>query len=194
MPGDADVSLSPGRCGGAPHAYRRPDLAAVAVATAPWSEADAAKRVFDAAKPLRAAGIAVLDGLRVVAGHLRDIVTAPTVKGEVSARLTEMVDEPYLRFCRPCATTHVYELPFRLAALQAGLELEPGTSPPVHRPVPGTRPLLYRHLAAEADPRFDAIRNHLRFYGPARAGDVAGFLDAPLKEVRARDRGRRAAS
>jgi hypothetical protein len=148
----------------------------------------------DAAKPLRAAGIAVLDGLRVVAGHLRDIVTAPTVKGEVSARLTEMVDEPYLRFCRPCATTHVYELPFRLAALQAGLELEPGTSPPVHRPVPGTRPLLYRHLAAEADPRFDAIRNHLRFYGPARAGDVAGFLDAPLKEVRARDRGRRAAS
>jgi hypothetical protein len=33
---------------GAPHAYRRKDLAAVATATAPWSEADAAKRVFDA--------------------------------------------------------------------------------------------------------------------------------------------------
>jgi hypothetical protein len=53
---------------GAPHAYRRPALPAVAVATAPWSEADAAKRIFDAAKPLKAAGIPVLDALRVVAG------------------------------------------------------------------------------------------------------------------------------
>lgn len=39
---------------GAPHAYRRSALGAVAVATAPWSEADAAKRIFDAAKPLKA--------------------------------------------------------------------------------------------------------------------------------------------
>jgi hypothetical protein len=41
---------------GAPHAYRRSDLAQVSVATAPFSEADAAKRIFDAVKPLRARG------------------------------------------------------------------------------------------------------------------------------------------
>jgi len=29
------------------------------------------------------------------------------------------------------------------------------------------------------------IRNHLRFYGPARVHDVAAFLDAPVKDVRA---------
>jgi len=40
---------------GAPHFYRRQEIAAVATATAPWSDADAAKRIFDAARPLKAA-------------------------------------------------------------------------------------------------------------------------------------------
>lgn len=170
---------------GAPHAYRRSDVAAVAVATAPFSEADAAKRIFDASRPLKAAGIAVLDGLRVVGRHLREMATTPTVKGDLSGRLTELVDHPYLRQCRPCNATHVYEMPFRLAALQAGLELEAGTSPPVLRRIPGLTPPLFRHLADEADPRFDVIRSYLHFYGPARVKDVAVFLDAPVKDVKA---------
>ena len=171
---------------GAPHAYRRRDLAAIAVATAPYSEADAAKRVFDAAKPLKAAGIPVLDALRTVAGQMREIVRRPTSKGEVSSRLTERLDEPYLRECRPCATIHIFEQPFRLSALQAGLELEPGTSPPVLRRIPGWRAEPLARLAGEADPRFDPILTHLRFFPGARLRDVATFLDAPQKEVRAR--------
>jgi hypothetical protein len=170
---------------GAPHAYRRGDLHAVAVATSPLSEADAAKRVFDAARPLKAAGIAVLGALGVVAGHLRDIVTEPTVKGEVSSRLTERLDEPYLRVCRPCNAIHVYEQPFRLSALQAGLVLEAGTSPPVLRRVERLEPARFEHSGAEAEPRFDVVRNYLRFFGPARPKDVATFLDAPVKEVTA---------
>lgn len=71
---------------GAPHAYRRPDVSAVAVASAPFSESDAAKRIFDAAKPLKAAGIPALEALRRIAGHLRDIVDQPTVKGDAAAR------------------------------------------------------------------------------------------------------------
>ncbi len=170
---------------GAPHAYRRSDLAAVAVATAPLSEPDAAKRIFDAARPLKAAGIPALEGLRVVACHLREIVSEPTVKGDVSGRLTEQVEQPYVRFCRPCDTTHVYEMPFRLAALQAGLELDAGTSPPVLRPVKGLSPPLFERLATEAAPLFDVIRGYLRFYGPARISDAATFLDATAKDVKA---------
>jgi hypothetical protein len=170
---------------GAPHAYRRSELAAVAVATAPFSEADAAKRIFDAAKPLRAAGISALDALRVVARHMREIAVKPIVKGDMSSRLSERVNKPYLRFCRPCDAIHLYEMPFRLAALHAGLELEPGTSPPVMRRIPRLRPPGFGHLAGEAEPRFDLVRNHLRFYGPTRVRDVAGYLDAPLKDVRA---------
>jgi hypothetical protein len=170
---------------GAPHAYRRADAAEVVVATAPYSEADAAKRVFDASKPLLAADIPVLDALRTVADHGREIVSTPTVKGDLSAGLTATLDPPYLRECRPCNATHTYEQPFRLAALQAGLELEPGTSPPVLRRIKGLRPNRYRRLADEADPRFDVIRGHLRFFPGARVRDVAEFVDAPQKEVRA---------
>jgi hypothetical protein len=171
---------------GAPHAYRRTDVAAIAVATAPLSEADAGKRIFDAMKPLRAAGIPALEALRTIAGHQRKIVRTPTVKGDVSGRLTEVVDEPYLRACRPCNAIHVYENPFRMAALQAGLELEPNTSPPVLHRIPGLKPPMYRHLGDKAEPRFDVVRNYLRFYGPARIRDAAEYLDAPPKDVERR--------
>jgi hypothetical protein len=170
---------------GAPHAYDRSALPAIAVATAPLSEADAAKRIYDAAKSLKAAGVPSLKGLRAVAERQRDIVTQSMVKGELSSRLTGVLEEPYLRFCRSCDAMHAYEMLFRLPPLQAGLELEAGTSPPLLRRVPGMDPPLYAHLADEAEPRFDVIRNYLRFYGPARPQDAAAFLDAPLKDVKA---------
>lgn len=170
---------------GAPHVYRRGDLGDVAVATAPLSEADAAKRVYDASRPLRAAGTAVLDALRTEARLERELVVEPTVKGDLSTRLTQRLPEPHLRWCRPCGATHSYEQTFRLAALQAGLELEPGTSPPVLRRVPGLEPSLYGRLGGEAAPRLDVVRGYLRFFPAASVQDVAGFLDAPVKDVRA---------
>ncbi|CAA9247131.1 MAG: FIG00816115: hypothetical protein [uncultured Blastococcus sp.] len=165
---------------GAPHVYRRADLPGVAAATAPFSDADAGKRIFDASKPLRAAGIPNLTALDVVADAMRSIVTGPMVKGEMSGRLTAVLDEPYLRFCVPCGATHPYEQPFRLSALRAGLELEPGTSPPVLRPIPGFTP------ADEVPERLDVVRAYLRLLGPATPKLVAGYLDAPVKDVQAR--------
>ncbi len=165
---------------GAPHLYRRADLPAVATATAPFSEADAAKRVFDAAKPLRAAGIPVLTALDTLAGTMRGIVTAPMVKGEMSRRLAAAVDEPYNRYCRPCDAVHSHEQTFRLAALRAGLELQPGTSPPVLQPLPGFAP------AAEVPQRLDVVRAYLHLLGPATPQHVAGYLDAAVADVKAR--------
>ncbi|MGY1697103.1 winged helix DNA-binding domain-containing protein [Geodermatophilus sp. SYSU D00814] len=169
---------------GAPHLYRRADLPAVAAATAPFSEADAAKRVFDAARPLTAAGIPVLTALDTIAGRMREIVTAPTVKGEMSRRLSDALADadgpgPYNRWCRPCGAVHLYEQPFRLAALRAGLELQPGTSPPVLQPVPGFAP------ADGVPDRLDVVRAYLHLLGPATRQHVAGYLDAPVREVTA---------
>ncbi|MFT3853534.1 MAG: crosslink repair DNA glycosylase YcaQ family protein [Ilumatobacteraceae bacterium] len=169
---------------GAPHAYRRRDLASVATATAPWSERDAAKRVFDAATTMRRAGMDVLDGLATVAAAMRRIVDHPMVKGDVSRRLGDELGAPFTRFCRPCNAVHLYEQTFRLAALQAGLVLQPGTSPPVLERVGSWAAPAYRRLAGDADERFDVIRNVLRFWGPTTVGDVAGFVDAPAKDVR----------
>ena len=172
---------------GAPHAYRRDDIAKVAVATAPWSAADAAKRIFDASRPLKAAGIDVVDALQHLAEEMRDIASRPTAKGAMSTALTARLDKPYLRYCRVCKATHVYENALRISSLQAGLELEPGTSPPVLRRIAGMRAPMYRATrdaeAATIDPRFDVVRNFLHFSGPAHARELATFLDAPLKEV-----------
>ena len=163
---------------GAPHLYRRADLPGVLPSTAPFSDADAAKRIVDAAKPLRAAGIPVLEALDVVAAEMRDLVRAPMVKGDVSGGLNARMPGPYQRFCRPCDAVHVYEMPFRLAALRAGLELEPGTSPPVLRPVPGLV------AAPEVPEHLDVVRGYLRLLGPATPAHVAGYLDAPVPDVR----------
>jgi len=165
---------------GAPHLYRRADLPGVAAATAPFSDADAGKRIFDAAKPLKAAGIPNLTALDTVAAAMRDIVSTPTVKGEMSRQLTERMDRPYLRFCRPCNATHMHEQSFRLAALRAGLELQPGTSPPVLQPIPGFVP------AGSVPAHLDVVRGYLRLHGPASAQQVAAYLDAPVRDVQAR--------
>ncbi len=162
----------------APHLYRRTDLPSVAAAVEPFSEADAGKRIYDAAKPLRAAGIPILAALDEVAAAMRSVVTGPMVKGEVSARVADLLGPPYLRFCRPCDATHLYEMPFRLAVLRAGLELRAGTSPPVLEPLPGFR------AAATAHRRHQVVRAYLRLLGPATPRNVAGYLDAPVREVK----------
>lgn len=180
---------------GGPHAYRRTDLPEVARALVPMSEGDAAKRVFDAAKPLREAGIGLAQAwVKVARAHART-VTEPMVKGEVSTRLTALLPEPYRRWCRPCQAVHLYEQTFRLPALHAGLELEPGTSPPVLAPVAGwptehldrfeetvATPFGERGVPAHLDP----VRGYLRLLGPARPADVAAYLDAPSADVRQR--------
>lgn len=165
---------------GAPHLYRRADLPSVAAAVAPFSEADAGKRIYDAARPLKAAGIGNLTALDTVAAAMRSVVTGPTVKGTVSGAVADLMDAPYLRFCRSCDATHLYEMPFRLAALRAGLELQPGTSPPVLEPIAG----FTGDTAAQ--PRHDLIRAYLRLLGPATPKDVAGYLDSSVREVKGR--------
>jgi hypothetical protein len=166
---------------GAPHAYRRSEAAEVAAATAPYDEADAAKRVFDAARPLKAAGIPVLQALDTVAGHLRDIVVDPTVKGEASTAVTARSPDPYLRWCRPCQATHTYEQTFRLAALRAGLELVPDTAPPVLRRIDG-----WTGPATGVPDHLDPVRAALHLLGPTTPKLVAGYLDAPVRTVKDR--------
>jgi hypothetical protein len=163
---------------GAPHVYRLSEAAEVAAATTPMSSVDAAKRVISAATPLKAAGIDVMDALGAIATEMRDIVREPMVKGDMSTKLTARMSEPYKRFCQQCNAIHLYELPFRLSALQAGLELQPGTSPPVLQRIPG-----WNGPTRSAPQHLQPIRAYLHLLGPATPKQVASYIDAPVKEV-----------
>ncbi len=173
---------------GAPHLYRRAQLADVATATSPYSEADAAKRVVSAAASLRQAGVYVLDALAVVGRQQRDTVTTPMSKGDLSGALHATLPAEYQTSCRPCGCVHSFEMPFRLAALYAGLELEPGTGPPVVRRVPNwpaKRPIGPAPDPLAAPAQLQPVRAYLHFCGPATPKDVATYLETHVSEVKA---------
>lgn len=169
----------------APHYYRRGDLAQVAVAVSPYSAGDAARRILQAGKQFKNAGVDALEALAELAETMRSVVSKPLVKGDMSGALNRALPDHYLHYCARCNATHVYELPFRIAALQAGLELRAGTRPPILQRVPGLRPNNFRRLGTEAEPRLDVIRNYLRFYGPATPKQVAGFVGSAVKDIKA---------
>lgn len=169
---------------GAPHYYRRADLPGVLDATTPYSDADARKRTLDASRPLTAAGIGMLEGLGAVATTMHDVVARPTPKGELSGALTARLPEPYLRWCVPCQATHAYEQTFRLAALPAGLELEPGTSPPVLRRIHGWRRAPGLGDPGRAPAHLRVVDAYVRLCGPTTPAATATFLDVPPAVVK----------
>ena len=111
---------------------------------------------------------------------MRSIVTSPTVKGDLSTELHARLPEPYQRYCRVCEAVHLYEQPFRLSALQAGLALQAGTSPPVLERIP-----RWRGKAPKVDPTLDPIRAMLHLLGPMTPKQVAAYVDSPVKDVKA---------
>jgi hypothetical protein len=170
---------------GAPHYYRRADLRGVLDATSPYDDADARRRTLDASRPLTAAGIGMREGMSVVATTMREVVARPTPKGELSAALTGRLPEPYLRWCTPCQATHAYEQTFRLAALPAGLELEPGTSPPVLRRIRGWRRGPALGDPEQAPRHLRVVDAYARLCGPTTPAATATFLDVPPGVVKA---------
>ena len=157
-----------------PHVYRRAELVGVMTATSPFDEADALKR--------GGAGEAVA----AVGREMRALVREPMVKGELSTRLTERVPAAYTVDCRPCGARHVNESLFRQSSLFAGLELAPGTSPPVLRRIPDwpRRPAGYAADPDAAPEQLQPVRAYLRLSGPATPAEVAGFLSTTATAVK----------
>jgi hypothetical protein len=164
---------------GAPHVHRRRDLDALAGALYPLSEADATARLNETGPSVARAGIAALDQFRLAVDAMRSVVRTPTGKGAASAAATSRLPPEMGRNCRACKVVHISDSAMRPAALAAGLELQPGTAPPVLQPRAGARvadgvdvPALQRLIVA-----------YLTLLGPASQGDVAGYLDARRADV-----------
>ena len=130
---------------------------------APFSEADAAKRVFNAARRSRRRASRCSTRSTGSPTRCASIVTSPMVKGDMSTELHARLPDPYQRYCQVCEAEHLYEQPFRFAALRGGLELQAG-----HLATgAGAHPRLARPGPARSTPPCDAVRAALRLLGPA---------------------------
>jgi hypothetical protein len=189
----ADVSVAPGDVAvgpghrlalawtlrGAPHVHRRRDLDAVARALWPLSEADAAGRLNETGPSVKKAGLPALEQFELAVAAMREVVTSPTAKGAASTEVTKRIPKVMRRDCRPCKTSHVSDSAMRSAAPAAGLEMEPGTAPPVLLPRRGAK------LPTGVDPEAVAALavSYLTYLGPAGHGEFAGYLDARRADV-----------
>ena len=110
---------------------------------------------------------------------MRKAVPAPTAKGAASTAVSADLPPVLLRDCRACKARHISDSAMRTASLPAGLELEPGTAPPV---------LVPRAKAARpTEPDLAALRRlalaYLTLLGPATLAEVAGYLEARRADV-----------
>jgi hypothetical protein len=164
---------------GAPHVHRRKDLDAVARALWPLSEADAAGRLNETGPSVKKAGIPALEQFRIAVDAMAEVVTAPTAKGAASTEVTRRIPPVMWRDCRPCKTHHVSDSAMRSAAPAAGLELEPGTNPPVLVPRKGAK----RPDGPDGKAIAKLALGYLTHLGPARVHEFAGYLEARRADV-----------
>lgn len=184
--GPADVPIGPGHrlalawtLRGAPHVHRRRDLDAVARALWPLSEADATARLNESGPSVKRAGLPAQEQFEIAVTAMREVVTRPTAKGAASAEVTRRIPQAMRRDCRPCKAQHISDSAMRTSAPAAGLELEPGTAPPVLVPREGA--VLPRGPDLAEITRL-AI-GYLTYLGPADVGDFAGYLEARRADI-----------
>jgi hypothetical protein len=164
---------------GGPHRHRPGDLAALAKALWPLSDADAYARLAGLGTTLKKAGSSGVEAIATTAAAVRELVTDGMPKGELSAAVTQAVPDGYSFYCRGCDATHVHDQLLRLAALPGGALLA------------GQSPLTFGRLGRWSVPTNPAgterlIRAYLTLHGPATAADAAGFLGSAgphVKEV-----------
>ena len=164
---------------GAPYVHRRADLDSLTGALYPLSEADAMQRINETGPSVQRAGIAALEQYELTVAAMRAAVSKPIAKGAVSTAVTKAVPAPMRRACRACKTSHISESAMRATFLAAGLELEPGTSPPVMQRRTGSKRVSGPDMKALAA----LCRAYLTLLGPATPSHVAGYLEARRADV-----------
>lgn len=156
---------------GAPHLQRSAEVARLSNALWPVSDADALARLASERLPLKAAGIGGLQAFTAVAKALREVVTGPMAKGEVSSATTARLPAAYAYACNRCAATHVYGGLFQQAGLFAGVRLLADHSPATLAPLEGRSP-----IPSAAAGTADLVAAYLRLHGPASLKEAAAYL------------------
>jgi hypothetical protein len=166
---------------GAPYVHRRAELDSLAGALYPLSEQDAAGRLNETGPSVARAGISALAQYALAVDAMRASVRAATGKGAASTAVTKRLPRAMWRDCRPCKAQHISDSAMRTSFLAAGLELQPGTAPPVLLPRRGA----HRPQRADLDALRALVLAYLRLLGPATPVEVAGYLGARRADLMA---------
>ncbi|MEU5878855.1 crosslink repair DNA glycosylase YcaQ family protein [Spirillospora sp. NPDC047279] len=165
---------------GAAHLHHEDDLGLLAAGLRPAGHADAMGRLLAYGTELEAAGIEPDDAVDTIAGHMREIVTGPTPKGDLSGQVAGHLPRVLAPWCEGCGVFHPQDQIFRLAAVRAGLVIDPGAKGVVFRPFGGP--------VAEVEPdeaRRELVRRLVRRLGPTAPAGLADWIGSRPGPVRA---------
>ena len=154
---------------GAPHLMRRADVPAMAAALWPVSDADATARI--ATNAIREGAKLGLAAFTAAAQAMRDVVTGPVPRGEVSTAVTARIPDSLSHDCVPCGARHVSGALFQQVGIFAGVSVDPRRTGAVLAPLPG-RPAVPTAARGTAE----LIRSYLELHGPASPADAAKYL------------------
>ncbi len=154
---------------GAPHLLPRADLAAVAAALWPLGDADAARRIVSG--QVKDAGKLGLRAYEIAAKAMRDVVTEPTPRGEVSTLVSALMPAELVYDCRSCRARHITGGLFQQVGVAAGVRVEPARGGSVLAPLKPRHPIPKKAAGTGA-----LIRSYLHLHGPATIAEAAAFV------------------
>lgn len=162
---------------GAPHLHRRTDLTAIAHALWPLNDADARSRI--ASSRIKEGAKLGIKAFEATAMAMRQVVTKPMRKGDVSGAVSALIPPTLTFWCPPCNAQHLSGALFQLIGLAAGTELVQDAPTTVLAPIPDwPGPPEAAHGTA------DLALTYLRLLGPATDTDTANFLGTTRTHLR----------
>lgn len=162
---------------GAPHLVRRAEVAALAAALWPLSDADATARI---------ASTAIREGMRLglaaftaAAEAMREVVTGPIPRGEVSTAVSARVPRELTYDCGPCASRHISGALFQQVGIFAGVSVQPRKAGAVLAPIEARAPIPHAARGTR-----ELLRAYLMLHGPASLADAAKFVGTTRAALR----------